>query len=118
MLSSLSGNTWIAKVHLTGRQGESPFPERSAIGAYTNCITEARDETEFQGKVRALLGQEGFEVTEFEGTERLSDRMAAVATPEDKAALNDILDLIADADLEREVYTTEIHTYSAGFGLN
>jgi hypothetical protein len=118
MLSRLSGNTWIAKVHLTAHEGESPFPEQSAIGAYTNCITEARDETEFQGKVRALLGQEGFEVTEFEGAERLSDRIAAAVTPDDKSALDEILDLIAETDLEHEVCTTEIHTYSAGYGLN
>ena len=108
----LPSDIWIAKVHLVARDGCHPFPSPSATGAYTNCITQARDESEFKDKVRALLGPEGFEVTEFEDPERLADRGEATFDPEDRAALKEILKLIAQTNLEHEAVTTEIHTYS------
>lgn len=113
---AVSQDVWIARVHLIARDGCHPFPSPAAIGAYTNCITEARDEIEFKGKVRALLGDEGFDATEFEDLEKLADRLVAATSPEDQSALRDIMDLIAEADLKYEVATTQIHTYSEGHG--
>lgn len=112
----IGSDVWIANVHMVAAKGERPFTDPQPLGAYTNCITRASDETEFRAKVRAMLAEEGLEVDEITDAETLADRCAEAVSDEDRAALETIFAIIEGVNLKEEVCTTDIHTYTEGFG--
>lgn len=103
---------WIGAIHVVALTDKNPFPYPNVIGAYTNCITFAVDETDFRTKVKAILSLEGFDVTEVKDVERLVERALRADDEDDRNAIKEILRSVAGEDLETGVVTTEVHTYS------